>query len=146
MNKIRQFIECFVTITTGILIIAAFVYPSQPEALTPLTLRQILLSAALCSLATVLFIPGENAGKIRIWIGIGLHFISLCAIMILCGRWFGWISPEFWPAFHMVMYVILVYGFTTGITYIMEKHQASELNDQLQQKYHASEIEENKKN
>lgn len=142
MKKIRQFIECFVTVTTGILMLAAFVYSNQPEALTPMTLRQILLSAALCALATVLFFPDENATKTRIWVGIGLHFVSLCAIMILCARWFGWIGPEFWGAATMVIYVVIIYAFTTGITYIMEKRQANELNDQLQKKYHTAPEEE----
>ena len=136
MKKIRQFIECFVTVSTGILALAAFIYPSQPEALTPLTLRQILLSAALCALATVAFFPNDNATKLRIQVGIGLHFVSLCAIMILCARWFGWIDDSFRGAAIMVLYVIIIYAFTTGITFIMEKRQASELNDRLQKKYH----------
>lgn len=137
MKKIRQFIECFMTVSTGILILAAFIYPSQPEALTPLTLRQILLSAALCSASTVLFFPDENAGKLRIRVGISLHFLSLCAIMILCARWFRWIGPDFRGAATMVLYVVIIYAFTTGTTYILEKRQANELNDQLQKKYHS---------
>ena len=135
MKKVRQFIECFVTVATGILIIAAFVYPSQPENLSPTTLRQILLSAGLCSLATVLFFPDENASKTRTWVGIGLHFVSLCAIMILCGRWFGWIDTSFVATAIMVGYVVIVYAFTTGTTYIMEKRQAAELNARLKQNF-----------
>lgn len=142
MKKIRQFIECFVTVATGILILAAFIYPAQPDALTPLTLRQILLSAALCSGATTAFFPDENATKTRILVGITLHFISLCAIMILCARWFGWIDDSFRGAATMVLYVVLIYAFTTGITYIVEKRQANELNDQLQKKYHTAPEEE----
>ena len=135
MKKTRQFIECFVTVATGILIIAAFIYPSQPEKLTPTTLRQILLSAGLCALATVLFFPDENASKMRIVVGISLHFVSLCAIMTLCGRWFGWIDESFVAAAAMVGYVVIVYAFTTGITCIMEKRQAAELNARLKENF-----------
>lgn len=142
MKKIRDFIECFVIVATGILILAAFIYPAQPEALTPLTLRQILLSAALCALATTAFFPDENATKNRIRVGVALHFLSLCAIMILCARWFGWIDRSFRGAATMVLYVVIIYSFTTGITYIIEKRQANELNDQLQKKYHSAPEEE----
>jgi hypothetical protein len=135
MNKIRQFIECFVTVTTGILIIAALTFPSTPEALVPATLWQILLCAGLCSLVTVVFFPDENASKLRIWAGIALHFISLCAIMICCGRWFGWVGPGIGHALIMIGEVFLVYAFTTGTTCIMEKRQAAEMNDQLRKNY-----------
>ena len=135
MKKIRTFIECFVTVTTGIVFIAACSYRSQPEALTSMTLWQILLSAALCALSTALFFPDENTGKTRIWISVGLHFVSLCAIMIVCGRWFGWVGPTAWDAMVMVGYVVLVYAFTTGITCVVEKRQAAELDEQLRKKY-----------
>lgn len=138
MRKIRAFIECFVCVTTGIVVIAAFAYRSSPEALTPDTLWQILLCAALCSLATVLFFPEEHHGKLRIWVGIGLHFVSLCAIMIVCGRWFGWVEPTFHHAAVMIGYVVVVYGFTTGVSYLIETRQAASMDRQLQEKYHCT--------
>ena len=136
MRKIRTFIECFLAVTTGIVLIAAFAYSSQPEALTPATMWQILLSAALCALATTLFFPDEYPGKVRFWLGIVLHFISLCVIMIVCGRWFGWVGPGVWDAVIMVIYVVLVYAFTTGVTFLLEIKQAADMDRQLQEKYH----------
>ena len=137
MRKIRTFIECFLTVTTGIVFIAACAYSSSPEALTPMTLWQILLSSALCALSTALFFPDEYHGKVRFWTGIALHFVSLCAIMIDCGRWFGWVGPTVPDAAIMVGYVVIVYVFTTGITYLLELKQAAAIDRQLQKKYHS---------
>lgn len=137
MRKLRTFAECFVCVTTGIVFLCACIYPAQPEALTPATLRQILLAAALCALSTTLFFPDENSGKVRFWVGIALHFVSLCAIMILCGRWFGWIGPSLIEAAVMVGYVVVVYAFTTGTSYLLEVKQAADMDRQLQKKYHS---------
>lgn len=137
MRKIRTFIECFLAVTTGIVLIGAFVYSSQPDALTPNTLWQILLSASLCALATTLFFPDEYPGKLRFWLCVGLHFVSLCVIMILCGRWFGWVGPRMQDAITMVIYVVLVYAFTAGITCFLEIRQAADMDRQLQEKYHS---------
>lgn len=144
MKKLRQFIECFVTVATGILIIAALSYPSRPADLTPAVLWQILLSAGLCSVSTVLFFPDDTATRLQIYVGVSLHFISLCVIMVVCGRWFGWVGPGFWDAFGMIVEVIIIYAFTTGITYIMEKRQAAEMDQQLKKKYSAAPDSEEK--
>lgn len=138
MNRFRIFLLCFVVCTTGILMICTFAFYNSPDALTPATLWQILLAAALCSLATTTFFPGENAGKVRVWAGIVLHFISLCAIMLLCGYWFGWVTDP-WEAVMMVFYVILVYGFTTGVSYFLLKKQTGTMNQKLKEKYPNSE-------
>lgn len=138
MKRIREFMECFVCITTGTVLIAALVYRAKSATPTPDTLWQILLCAALCSLATTIFFPDERRGKLRIGIGIGLHFVSLCVIMIVCGRWFGWVGPTFRHAAIMVGYVVLVYGFTIGVTYLIERKQAADMDRQLQKKYHAA--------
>lgn len=137
MRKIRTFIECFLAVTTGIVLIAAFAYRSTPEALTPDTMWQILLSAALCALATTVFFPDEYPGKVRFWIGIVLHFVSLCVIMIVCGRWFGWVGASVRETVAMVIYVVIVYAFTTGVTFLLEVKQAADMDRQLQEKYHS---------
>lgn len=142
MNKIRTFVQCFITVATAILILSAISYQSHPENLTPDTLWQILLSAGLCALATAVFFPEEDASKLRIRVGLVLHFISLCVIMILCGRWFGWVGPGFLDAAIMVVDVIIVYAFTTGITYFISKQEATELNRQLKKKFSQNDDEE----
>ncbi len=135
MEKLRAFLLCFVTVTTGIVIIGAFTYAAAPAALTPDTLWQILLAAALCALATALFFPSEMAKKLRVWVGTILHFVSLCIIMVLCGRWFGWIDETLTGAAVMVGYVVIVYVFTTAIGYITVKRDADAINRQLREKY-----------
>jgi small-conductance mechanosensitive channel len=135
MNKIRTFIHYFITITTGILLITAVSFTIGSDTPTTATLWQILLSAGLTALATTIFFPDENASKRRIHIGLTLHIISLCAIMILCGRWFGWISSGFLPALTMVGYVLLVYAFTASTTYLISKKEVALMNAQLQRKF-----------
>ena len=135
MKKLREFVHYFITIATGILIICAVSYSTQAEAPTVATLWHILLSAGLSALATTVFFPDEDASKRRINIGLVLHFISLCAIMILCGRWFGWISPGFLPMLTMVGYVLLVYAFTAGATYLISRKEVAQMNAQLQKKF-----------
>ena len=135
MNKIRTFIHYFITITTGILLIAAISFTTGSDTPTTATLWQILLSAGLSALATTILFPDENASKRRIPIGLTLHFISLCTIMILCGRWFGWISSGFLPALAMVGYVLLVYVFTASTTYLISKKEVALMNAQLQKKF-----------
>ena len=135
MNKIRTFIHYFITITTGILLIAAISFTTGSDTPTTATLWQILLSAGLSALATTILFPDENASKRRIHIGLTLHFISLCTIMILCGRWFGWISSGFLPALAMVGYVLLVYVFTASTTYLISKKEVALMNAQLQKKF-----------
>ena len=144
MSKLQIFVECFVSVATGILVIAAFTYSLQPASPSDITLWQILLSAALCALATTVFFPGENAGKLQTRIGIGLHFVSLCVIMVLCGRWFGWIGPSLSETAAMVGYVVLVYAFTTGIGYLLSKQQTDEMNRRLRKKYPSGDAEEEK--
>lgn len=135
MNKIRTFIHYFITITTGILLITAISFTTGSDTPTTATLWQILLSAGLSALATTILFPDENASKRRIHIGLTLHFISLCTIMILCGRWFGWISSGFLPALAMVGYVLLVYVFTASTTYLISKKEVALMNAQLQKKF-----------
>ena len=135
MSRFQVFAECFVSVATGILVIAAITYSLQPASPSDITLWQILLSAGLATLATVVFFPDEDASKLRINIGLVLHFISLCVIMIVCGRQFGWISPGFLPALAMVGYVVIVYSFTAGVTYFISKREAALLNQQLKKKF-----------
>lgn len=135
MNKLREFVHYFITIATGILIICAVSYSTQAEAPTVATLWHILLSAGLSALATTVFFPDDDASKLRINVGLVLHFISLCIIMIVCGQQFGWITPGFLPALAMVGYVVIVYAFTAGVTYLISRREAALLNQQLKKKY-----------
>lgn len=135
MNKLRTFLLCFVVSTTGILMLCAFAFRPTPEALTPDSLWQILLSAALCSLATAIFFPDENAGKLRAWGGVTLHFISLCAIMVVFGKLFGWVDPGVKGVAIMILYVVLIYAFVTGVSYLLVKKQTDTMNKKLKEKY-----------
>lgn len=144
MSKFQVFVQCFVTVATGSLVVAAVTYSLTPATPTDITLWQILLSAGLCALPTALLFPPENAGKLRTRAGLGLHFVSLCVIMVLCGRWFGWVGPSVAEAAVMVGYVVLVYGFTFGVSFLLSKRETDEMNRQLRKKYIARDGEEEK--
>ena len=55
--------------------------------------------------------------------------------MIFCGNRFGWISPGFLPALAMVGYVVVVYAFTAGVTYLISRWEAALINQQLKRKF-----------
>ena len=142
MGKIRSFIQWFVTITTGTLAMCALsTFLSGTETVPASMLWQAMLAGALCALATVLFFPAENHSKCRAVIGICLHFVSLCAIMVYCGIRFGWIQWALADVAFMTGCVILVYAFTVGVTCLIEYRQVKELNRMLKAKYASDDAE-----
>lgn len=93
MSVLKKFIRWFLYITTGILIVTCIIFALyDEEALPKNTLWHILLSGFLTTGVTVLFRPEEVSSKRRTIIGAILHYISLCVVMIICGKWFGWIQ------------------------------------------------------
>lgn len=136
MGKIRNFIQWFVTITTGILAICALdATLSGAETIPTAMLWQVLLAGALCALATVLFFPTESHSRRRTVVGIGLHFVSLCAVMVYCGIRFGWIGWAAADVATMVGCVVVVYAFTVGVSYALEKKQVDLMNRLLKDRF-----------
>lgn len=145
MKKLRYFVQWFITITAGILFICAMSCTlSGAETVSTAMLWQILLSAALCALATVLFYPMEYHGKTRTVLGIALHFVSLCAIMVYSGISFGWMTRSIPDVVAMIGAVVIVYAFTQGVTYALEKKQADTMSQILREKYSSDTGEEKK--
>lgn len=136
MDKLRNFIQWFVTITTGTLFLCALSSTLSGEETVPVAmLWQALLTGALCALSTLLFFPTESKSRLHTVVGISLHFLSLCAIMIFCGVRFGWIAWDLPSVCYMVGCVIAVYAFTTGVSYLIEKKQVDLMNRILKEKY-----------
>lgn len=136
MDKLRNFIQWFVTITTGILFLCALSSTmSGAETVSVAMLWQALLAGALCALSTVLFFPTESKSRLHAAGGICLHFLSLCVIMVYCGVRFGWIGWAVKDVCYMVGCVIAVYGFTVGVSYLIEKKQVDLMNRILKEKY-----------
>lgn len=131
------FVEWFVFIATGILIICAINFSvfSEGGDIPKATLAQILLSALLTAAVTAVFFMIEPLKKSSMMLCFLLHFASITGIMILCGRCFGWIDLEAFGVAEMTVSVAGVYGFVMIIYYILDKHRAEQMNRRLREKY-----------
>lgn len=137
MKKIREFFLWFTTITTGILLICAIQFSLQPGAALPQNmLWHVLLSGGCTAAATTLLLPHDDCSKTRFILGIIVHFLVLCVIMVFFGTRFRWISFTVEGVLGMVFCVAFVYGFTVICTIISHKREAEEFNAALQKKYH----------
>ncbi len=136
MDKIRDFLKCYLYITVGILIVIAISYAfSGEKTVSADSFWQILLSGFLTTFVTVIFSPFGEHIKVRIAIKFVLHYVSLCLVMFFCGNWFGWMSPNPAGAAVMMLDVGVVYLFVVAATYLIDVSQAREINKQLQEKY-----------
>lgn len=136
MDKIRDFLKCYLYITVGILIVIAISYAfSSEETVSADSFWQILLSGFLTTLVTVIFSPFREHIKVRIVVKFALHYLSLCLVMFICGSWFGWMTPNPAGAAIMMLDVGVVYLFVVAATYLIDVSQAREINKRLQEKY-----------
>ena len=136
------FIEWFVFIATGILIICAvqFSLVSDGKDIPGDTLLQIIISAFLTAVVTAVFILIEPVKKSSVIICMILHFCFLNGIMILCGVRFGWIDFVSFGIMDMVISVVAVYAFVVAVYYILDKHHANQINHRLREKYKDDEV------
>lgn len=138
MKRLKNFIQWFVYITTGILIVTAISFSILTDGTMPtVTLWQMLLAGFLTAGVTALFSPDEQTSKRAFLIGMFGHYLCLCAVMVGCGVWFGWINLTLPGVLMMCVDVALVYGITFTIYCLLEKKNADELNRKLQEKYNA---------
>lgn len=136
MKKLKLFIQYFVSITTGILIVSALSYAlSERDSLPKNILLHILLCGFVTAVDTMLLFPTEAASKKQTGICILLHFISLCVIVSFFGVRFTWFAPSWKGILNAVLSVTLVYAFTFGVNYIIETQQAKQMNSALRKKY-----------
>lgn len=136
MKKLREFFLWFTTITTGILLICAIQFSLQPDGMVQGNmLWHILLSGGCTAAATTLLLPPEDCGKTRFILGIIVHFLVLCVIMVFFGTRFRWITFTVEGVLGMAFCVAFVYGFSVISTVISHKREAEEFNAALQKKY-----------
>lgn len=136
MDKIRDFLKCYLYITVGILIVIAISYAfSSEETVSADSFWQILLSGFLTTLVTVIFSPFREHIKVRIVAKFALHYVSLCLVMFICGSWFGWMTPNPAGAAIMMLDVGVVYLFVVAAVFLIDVSQAREINKRLQEKY-----------
>ncbi len=136
MKKVREFIFMFAVITTGIILICAIQFSLQNDGiLNDNILWHILLAGALTAGATTLLLPSEECSKCRFILGIIVHFIVLCVIMVFVGVRFAWIPLCLEGVLGMVFCVAFVYAFTMIVTLISFQKEAKHVNQALQKKY-----------
>ena len=135
------FVEWFVFINTGILIICAVNFSSE-EAIPKDTLWEILLSALLTAAVTAVVFMIEPIKKSSAFLCFLLHFGSLTVIMIVCGLRFGWIAFAPIEMFYMGIWVAFVYVFVMIVYYVLDKHRAEQMNRRLREKYKDEEEED----
>ena len=136
MKIFSDFIKWFLYITTCILIVvAANIMISGKDMIPADTLWQILLSGFLTTLVTVLLWakePGNiRSGIIRMLV----HYIALCAVMIICGRWFDWMNLSPAGIVMMVISVAVVYALVVLADYWTGRKLADEINQKLKGRY-----------
>ena len=136
MKIFSDFIKWFLYITTCILIVvAANIMISGKDMIPADTLWQVLLSGFLTTLVTVLLWakePGNiRSGIIRMLV----HYIALCAVMIICGRWFDWMNLSPAGIVMMVISVAVVYALVVLADYWTGRKLADEINQKLKGRY-----------
>ncbi|MBP0963908.1 MAG: DUF3021 domain-containing protein [Oscillospiraceae bacterium] len=139
MKFITEFLEYFVIITTGVLIICAInisLSETHGESLeVGVTLWEIVGAGAATAFVTALVYRRECNTKKKFIAMVIIHYILICAIMIFMGVSFGWMDLNIGGIIMMTVSVALVYLFTYVISYISAKHQADEFNKALKEKY-----------
>ncbi len=136
MKKIGEYVKWYVYITTSILMVMAVICGLYgAEELPGETLCQILLSGLLTTIVTVAMICINNMvskGMVFVYL---CHYISLCAVMIPLGIWFGWINVNWQGIVMMLGAVAAVYLLTFGAYYVIDLRAAKKINQRLKEKY-----------
>lgn len=136
MRILSDAVKWFMYITTGILIVVAInVAVVGEQTISVNTLWNILLSGFLTTVVTMLLYPREENRKSTVFIKCFLHYLALCIVMVICGKWFGWINLNLAGILLMAVSVAVVYGLAFLSYYIVDVRQADEINRRLKEKY-----------
>ena len=136
MRIISRFIKWYMYITTGILIVCAVNITLEGDGMISVsTLWEILLSGFLTAIVTLVFSLAKDSNKYKSWWGFFLHYVSLCAVMITCGKRFGWLRYNAEGICMMLLSVAVVYAMSAGTYFLLDVRQADEINQKLQEKY-----------
>lgn len=136
MKYVKDFVRWFFYITTAVLLICAFHFGvAGDETLPKGTLWQILLSGFLTTAVTVILCHGVNAESRHLRLRFLLHYLALCAVMILSGHSFGWLEYDVEGILMMVVSVAVVYLICFGVYFLMDMGYAGRINRGLREKY-----------
>lgn len=136
MRILSDAIRWFLYITTAILIVVATNFTiAGNQTVSVSALWKIILSGFITTLVTLLFYPREVNKKSTVYLQCFVHYLVLCAVMILCGKWFGWI--DFTPSgiILMAVSVAAVYLLSFFSHSVTDRRQADAINKRLKEKY-----------
>ena len=124
MKIISSFIKWYFYITTGILFVCAINMTLSRE------------ENFLTTVVTMFFLFRESDSKFVMGYRMILHYLALGIVMILNGRWFGWLEFDISGIVMMLLSVAVVYFLTSFAYYILDRKEAQEINQKLNEKYH----------
>ncbi len=132
MKYITKIVKYFAFITTGIVVLIGVLMLIQGEKYVSAdTLIKIPCAGLATSAVTVLLYPSEDKSKKGYMLGVLLHYIVLCIVMIIFGAASGWIKLNIGGILLMIISTAAVYAFTSVVSYISSKNDADELNRAL---------------
>ena len=132
MKYITKIVKYFAFITTGIVVLIGVLMLIQGEKYVSAdTLIKIPCAGLATSAVTVLLYPSEDKSKKGYMLGVLLHYIVLCIVMIIFGAASGWIKLNVGGILLMIISTAAVYAFTSVVSYISSKNDADELNRAL---------------
>ena len=137
MRIISSFIKWYLYITTGILLVCAINMTLwRKENIPSDTLWKILLSGFLTTVVTMFFLLRESDSKLVMGYRMIFHYLTLSIVMIVSGGWFGWLEFRISGIAMMLISVAVVYLLTSLAYYILDRKEAQEINQKLNEKYH----------
>ena len=134
MNKAKIIFNQTIMISTAILfglgiqmIIQHFISGSETLVLDWYIPISICLTGFLCSLPTYFLLDLDTLEKKVMWMRIGIHFILVGGIVVLCGYLFDWYGDLFDVRKIVIMYSI-IYVFVWIITAWIGKSDEIKIN------------------
>lgn len=139
MNKFKLWLEQTMMISFAILvgiIIEGLIYcifggdPLSEFKLSWIQLLSVVLTGAVCSVPTVIWLTDTDMPKNKFIIRLILHCIGLYAIVIAFGRVFNWYNRLDGFIFMTIIY-FLVYAFVWVVTLWFHKRDDNKINKAL---------------
>ena len=136
MKRLAEYIKWYMYITTSILVVCAINVTSEGMDFVPAEiLGQVLLAGLLTTLVTVFIRIREYGKRVIEILGYIFHYLALYAVMLVCGKWFGWISWSLRGWIVMAVDVANVYLLCFGVYYLVDLKSANDINKKLKEKY-----------
>lgn len=135
MKFLSGLIRYFVYITTGILFVFIIIMILEGSSSISLkTLIEIPCAAFVTSLATAVICSKDIMVKRDFYIGIAVHYLILCIIMVIFGTVCEWVNPDAAGILTIVISTAAIYVFTFAGAYLSSKSEAEKLNRALRNK------------